>query len=465
MRNFLIGVFIVWLIIVGLIIKHENATTGKEGDNSHSERVTIVFWHAMGGPLGRVMTDLIDRYNNSQQDYYIKAVSMGSYDTLAKKVLASLVAGEAPDISQNYETLTKKFIKHDKIVCLDRLIASESEDIKADIIPVLLRNNTFNGKLYSFPFNKSVPVLYYNKDMFEEVGLDPDKPPKTLDDLAEYAETITRYYKSRPGPDLGIYGYGCSKSNVWNYLNRVLQFGGKIVSEDAKKSFFDQEPAINALLALQTMLFKEVAREGQGFDHQNDFIAGKCAIIESSIVSKVFMENSIDFDFAVAPLPEQVEKGVILSGSNINIFDNGDPAKIAGAWDFIKWFTSTEIGAEWSVRTTYIPVRKSSLKSDYFLEAQKRDPNLKAPYVQLEYSKFEPRLTSWFEIRDLMADHLERASIEVKEMQKEYKEKHDKDNLIDLPKSEASTFIKKYIEYRCKEMAEDVNAILKHSSR
>jgi ABC-type glycerol-3-phosphate transport system substrate-binding protein len=465
MRNFLIGVFIVWLIIVGLIIKHEKATSVGEGVDTQSERVTIVFWHAMGGPLGKVMTDLIDRYNNSQQDYYIKAVSMGSYDTLAKKVLASLVAKEAPDISQNYETLTKKFIKHDKIVCLDALLASESEDIKADIIPVLLRNNTFDGKLYSFPFNKSVPVLYYNKDMFREAGLDPEQPPGTLDELAEYAEKITRHYKSQSDADRGVYGYGCSKSNVWNYLNRVLQFGGQIVSEDGKKSFFDQQPGINALLALQTMLFKEVAREGQGFDHQNDFIAGKCAIIESSIVSKVFMENSIDFDFAVAPLPRQVEKGVILSGSNINIFDNGDPKKIAGAWDFIKWFTSTEIGAEWSIRTTYMPVRKSSLKSDYFLAAQKRDPNLKAPYVQLEYCKFEPRLTCWFEIRDLMADHLERASIEVQEMQKEYKKKHNNKELIDLPKSEAADFIKKQIEYRCNEMAEDVNAILKHSSR
>jgi ABC-type glycerol-3-phosphate transport system substrate-binding protein len=183
------------------------------------------------------------------------------------------------------------------------------------------------------------------------------------------------------------------------------------------------------------MLREKIAIEGQGFDHQNDFIAGKCGIIESSIVSKVFMENSIDFDFGVAPLPKQVKKGVILSGSNINIFNNGDPKKIAGAWDFVKWFTSTEIGAEWSIRTTYMPVRKSSLQSEYFQKAQQKDPNLKAPYVQLEYCEFEPRLTCWFEVRDLMADHLERATLEMGPAEK-----------------------------YCKEMADDVNAILKHNT-
>ncbi|HQG28697.1 MAG TPA: hypothetical protein PLY73_09065, partial [Candidatus Ozemobacteraceae bacterium] len=115
MRNFLIGVLIFWFIVVGLIVKDGRAReaqslSGVGGDAKG--RVEVVFWHAMGGPLGKVMDDLIDRFNKSQPTYYIKGIPMGSYDTLAKKLLASLVAKSAPDIAQNYETLTKKFIKH-----------------------------------------------------------------------------------------------------------------------------------------------------------------------------------------------------------------------------------------------------------------------------------------------------------------------------------------------------------------
>ena len=455
MRHFLIATLICWVLVVGLIIQHDRETAGPAKTDVAGGKVQIVFWHAMGGPLGIVMDDLITRYNNSQSSFYVKSVNMGSYDTLAKKVLASLVANEAPDISQNYETLTKKFIKHHKIVCLDDLIASESEDIKADIVPVLLENNTFDGRLYSFPFNKSVPVLYYNKNMFKKVGLDPDRGPDTLEEMVEYCRKITKYHRETAGEDKNVYGYGCSKANVWGFLNRLLQYGGKVVSDGpdgVMKSGFADPAAVKALDFLQGMLREGLAREGQAFDHQNDFIAGKVAMIESSIVSKVFMEEDIkNFEFGIAPLPGhlmtagegsepesragEIKRGVILSGSNINIFNNGDPRKIAGAWDFVKWFTSTEIGAEWSVRTTYLPVRKSSVASDIVKRALEADANLRAPFIQLDYCHFEPRLSVWFEIRDLMADHLERATIDM---------------------GPAETY--------CNEMARDVDAILKHAT-
>lgn len=450
MRNFLIAVLICWFIIIGLIIRDDEKYAGVANTGVETGKTEVVFWHAMGGPLGIVMNDLVDRYNKSQNNYYIKSINMGSYDTLAKKVLASLVANEAPDISQNYETLTQKFIRHHKIVCLDDLIASETEDIKSDIIPVLLENNTFDGKLFSFPFNKSVPVLYYNKDLFARVGLDPSRGPETLEELFSYCRKITDYHQKTPGADKSVYGYGCSKANVWSFLNRVIQYGGKIVSHDGKQfvSHFADEAAVNSLDFLQRMLREGVAREGQGFDHQNDFIAGRVGMIESSIVSKVFMENDIkSFEFGIAPLPgvvlasgtaenaNVINHGVILSGSNINIFNNGDPKKIAGAWDFVKWFTSTEIGAEWSVKTTYLPVRSSSVKHEIVTKAQEKDANLKAPYVQLDYCQFEPRMSVWFEIRDLLADHLEKATIDM---------------------GPAKLY--------CDQMQKDVDAILKHVS-
>ncbi len=437
MRNFLIGVFIFWLIIVGLIIDHEKKTTQPASvtENVVAGKTQVVFWHAMGGPLGIVMNKMIDRYNANSPDYYVKSVNMGGYDTLAKKILASLVADEAPDISQNYETLTKKFIGHNKIVCLDDLIEEDikngEEDIRKDIIPVLLRNNTFGGKLYSFPFNKSVPVLYYNKDMFKEVGLDPNRPPQTLDEFKEYSRHITNYYKdladSLEGEEAeairrkDVYGFGCSKANVWAFLNRMMAFGGYIVqrNEDGRLiSGFDEPASVNALSHLQEMVKEGIAREGQAFDHQNDFIAGRAGIIESSIISKVFMEEDIMFEYGIASLPGTIidgklHNGVILSGSNINIFNNGDPKKVAGAWDFVKWFTSTDNGAEWSIGTTYLPVRLSSVDSKIIRQAKKDDPNLNAAYEQLEYCHFEPRLTAWFEIRDMLADYVEEASLKM----------------------------------------------------
>ncbi|MBI3037454.1 ABC transporter substrate-binding protein [bacterium] len=400
-------------MVVGLILDDDRRSSIQVKSAESSKKVEIVFWHAMSGPLGVVMDELIQRFNQSQPSYSVRAISMGSYDTLAKKLLASLVANNAPDISQNYETLTKKFIKHGKIVCLDNLIGSESELIKEDIIPVLLDNNTFDGKLWSFPFNKSVPALYYNKDLFRKAGLDPEKPPSNWDEVASFSRKILSTFGRDQTGKPEVYGFATTRGNVWMFECRVLQYNGKLVSEKEARCHFSESASVKALAILQDLLKEDLAFEGQGYDPQNDFKSQRVAMLENTIVSKVHMEEGIKFDWGISPLPGGATKAVILAGTNINIFNNGSSEKIRGAWEFIKWFTSPEITAEWSVRTTYLPVRRSSLKSKIIKEALERDPNLYAPYVQLDYCYFEPRLSNWFEIRDLMADFLERATLEM----------------------------------------------------
>ena len=118
---FLIIVFIVWVFITYQIFWADTGDQKSKSNANQSGKTEIVFWHAMGGPLGEAMDKLIDKYNNNPASKcYVKTINMGGYDTLQKKLLASLIANEAPDVAQCFETLTKKFIKHDKIVCRDR---------------------------------------------------------------------------------------------------------------------------------------------------------------------------------------------------------------------------------------------------------------------------------------------------------------------------------------------------------
>ena len=382
-------------------------------------RVVVEFWHGMGGPLGEVLNKLIDEYNSMQSKYYIRGVSMGSYDTLQKKILASVVAGRSPDISQNFEALTLKLSSAGKLICLDDLIAKEPdpEAFKEDIIPVLLRNNTFDGKLWSFPFNKSVPVLYYNKEMFVKAGLDPDIPPATDEEFYEYTKKLTRDLDGDGKPD--IVGYSFTMRNQWNWACQFLSYGGVLFDEHNRKVFLDTPAGIKA-----TSFYSDLVREGYakfaaGYDHQNDWLGGKVAMFEASIVSNVYLAGKIRFDYGVAPVPYGDKPAVLLSGTNINIFNNGDPKRIEGAWDFIKWFTSTETGARWSLGSTYLPVRKSSLQSDVMQAAFAKNSNLEAPYVQIDYATFDPRIPEWFECRVKIADELEQIYIKAAEANEE----------------------------------------------
>ena len=375
-------------------------------------RIGITFWHGMSGPLGKVLNAMLDEYNTSQDRYYVIGISMGSYDTLQKKILASVVAGRSPDISQNYEALTLKLSQAGKLVCLDDLIATEPDPqaFVDDIIPVMLRNNTFNGKLWSFPFNKSVPVLYYNKDMFREVGLDPDQPPRTTEEMKSYCRRLTRDTDADGRAD--VLGYGMTIRNEWNWSCTFMSFGGILFDSPTRKVFLDSDAGYKATAFYYDMIREGTAKFAEGYDHQNDWLAGKVAMFESSIVSRVFLAGKIRFDFGVAPVAQGTDRqAVVLSGTNINIFNNGNPEKIAGAWDFIRWFTNTENGARWSIDTTYIPVRKSSLNTERIRKVFAEDPNFAAPYTQLDYAEFVPRIPDWFECRIKISDELEQVYI------------------------------------------------------
>jgi ABC-type glycerol-3-phosphate transport system substrate-binding protein len=384
-------------------------------------RVQVEFWHGMGGPLGKVLDRMIEDFNRSQSEIRVVGVYMGNYDTLTKKILASIVAGEQPDISQNFESLTLRLARNRKIVPLDDLVAQEEEeDIKADIIPVLLENNTFDGVLWSFPFNKSVPVLYYNREMFAEAGLDPDRPPETVAELQAYARLLTRDRNGRhPGEpgflanrkDIVQWGYAQTQRNTWIFECRLLQFGVPLIAPDMRSVNYATPGGIKALRASLDMLQEHSAFAAPGYEHQNDFVARRLAMFEATVVSRVFLRDKITFDYGVGPIPGGDRKAVVVSGTNINIFDNGSPRRIQAAWEFIKWFTSTENGVTWSLETTYMPLRKSSLRSPRMQEAFRKDPLLEKLYAQLDYAYFEPRLTAWYACRNKLSQILEQVTI------------------------------------------------------
>ena len=155
---------------------------------------TVNFWHAMGGPLGDALESLIKEFNDTHNDIFINAINMGNYTALSQKLMASLQTGNQPDIAQVFESWTANMIDGDVIVPIEDFIKNDpdfTEQKLADIYPVFIQSNTVNGKLVTFPFNKSVRVLYYNKDIFFQNGIDPNKPPKTWDSFLEYCRKLT----------------------------------------------------------------------------------------------------------------------------------------------------------------------------------------------------------------------------------------------------------------------------------
>lgn len=396
-------------LIIGLVIP---LIIGCNGSQQKSDKIEVEFWHALGGPLEDALKTLVDEFNKTHPQIQVNAISMGNYQALSQKLMAAILANTQPDMGQAYESWTANFIEGDAIVPIEKFIKGENgltEEELADFYPVFLKSVTINDTIWAFPFNKSIRVLYYNKDVFYRNGLDMDSPPRTWDEFVEVCKKLTQ----DPDGDGIIDLWGTTFSGgAWQFENLLLQAGGKIMDEDNTEPLFNSEAGVEALNYLYDLLHThKVAYLSTGYDGQNDFLASKVAMIEGSSVSTVFLQKGhIPFNLGLAPIPTHRTKQCLISGTNVVIFkDAEDPEnekKQAACWEFIKWFTSPEQTARWSAMTFYMPLRKSALEYEVLQKQFEKFPGLKDVYAQLDYASVEPQIPEWFEIRKYLEERV-----------------------------------------------------------
>jgi multiple sugar transport system substrate-binding protein len=383
---------LVRLLIIGSLLAL--ITCGRGGEEGGVVKVT--FWHAMGGPLGRVLIDLIDEFNETHPGIEIVSVSMGQYTALSQKIMAAVAAGKPPVIAQAYENWTVELVLGGSIIPIQNFfdgpdgLSRESLD---DILPVFLENNTWDDVVWSFPFNKSVRTLFYNKDLFERSGLDRDHAPRNWEEYLGFARQITKDLDGDGHPD--IWG-NAGQVNVWMFSNLLLQNGGSFLDSTGMRVAFNSPEGVEALAFMKELLADGVGFVASGYEYQNDFLADKVGMIEGSTVSLAFIKGKFDFELGIAPLPVGKKPGVTIAGTNVVMFTKASPREQAAAWTFIKWFTDTEQTARWAAGTGYVPIRRSAFDTEILKEEFDRNPGLKDAFSQLDYASFEPKIAGWY---------------------------------------------------------------------
>ena len=375
----------------------------------NNEVTEILFWQAMGGPLGDALEELVQKFNDTHPNIHVKSVNMGNYTALSQKLMASLQTGNQPDVAQAYEAWIANMLEGDVIVPIEEFINEDpdfGQEEMDDFYPVFINSNIMGGKLVSFPFNKSVMVQYYNKDMLFQNDMDENKPPKTWEEFRSYCKILTQDTDG----DGKIDQYGTTiKINAWHFENLLLQAGGKIMSEDNKIPLFNSKEGVQALNFLTDILNKDkTGYLSPGYEGQKDFTAQKVAFYQDSSVSMAFMlRTGITFNMGISAVPVNKTKQNLISGTNVVIFKNEeDKKKEKAAWEFVKWFTDTEQTARWSELTYYMPVRKSAMEVEALKNRIASNPEIASVYDQLNYATFEPQISEWFETRKYLEEHV-----------------------------------------------------------
>jgi sn-glycerol 3-phosphate transport system substrate-binding protein len=228
------------------------------------------------------------------------------------------------------------------------------------------------GIYYAIPFQKSTPIFYYNKDMFREAGLDPNKPPVTWDELKSMSTALVRKERGetkRWGVEIPI--------DQWLLSCFILQNGGQINNPEGTVTYLNTPEAIGALEFLQSLVADGLMPARRLFgDSSADFVAGTTAMMYNSTGSMAFVKGSATFDWGVAYLPSNKKRIVATGGGQLVIMAGIPEERQKAAWEFVKWMSAPEQAAYWSMKTGYVAINKSAFEV----------PDMKAYVEEFQFS-------------------------------------------------------------------------------
>ena len=382
------------------------------GCSKTSSKTTVTFWHAMGGESQKTLKTMVDRFESTHANIHIELVGMGNYDALSQKLMGAVAAKNPPVIAQMYENWTTQLHAGGELVSLDSFVHGPDglspEDL-ADIYPALIENNSWDGKLLTLPFNKSVPVYYYNVPMFQKAGF--AEFPKTWPEFRIAANRLTRRDAAGKVETWGAAG----GTDIWVFGSMLFQRGSRFLEQEDGRPLFNGQEGVEALQFQVDMVLKDRAQNTDvGRTPMDDFQVGRMATLTGSSTWRAPVVDKETFPVGMAPVPTWDKPAAIVYGTNIGMFRRATPEQKAAAWKFIKWFTSPEQQVEWSLGTWYVPIHRRSLEDPRMVERLAKTPGLAAAYAQMDCAVFEPRGLKWLAGRKALVEELEQAMLGAK---------------------------------------------------
>lgn len=350
----------------------------------------VVFWHAMGGANTKVVDQLVANFNNAQDKVQVEAVYQGNYDDLLSKLKASMGTNEGPTVVQMYEIGSRFMIDSKLITPMQEFIDADKWDV-GQLEPNISGYYTFDNKLYSMPFNSSNPILYYNKDLFKDAGLDPENPPKTFEELKTAADTISKKGKA-VGANFAIYGWFMEQL----FANQGAEYVNNGNGRDglATESTVNSEAGVKVLTWWKDLIDTKAANNlgRKTDDSKKAFSAGQVAmILDSTAALKGLVDSSAGkFEVGTSSLPkpsDAKEGGVIVGGASLWMMNGRPSEEQKAAWEFIKFMTSPEQQAYWHINTGYFPITVKAYEEESVKENLKKFPQFQTAIDQLHNTK------------------------------------------------------------------------------
>lgn len=392
MKQWLLGMLV---LTVGLGLAQQRP---EDIIKSQCEKAEVVaeLWHGFrGGAPKDALDNLAVEFNRNQGGKVcVRPVSQGNYRDLSTKIKASFASGKTPVMAQAFENNMALYLESDALLPIPSL----GVDLKG-VNPLFANAVKINGQIYGVPFNKSIQLLYINRDLLKKYNA---RVPLSIPEFVETAKKISEGEKQPVYwfvPDASTYAY-------WFFtLGGSYLQNGKLVLNSPK-----------GLEALEFLV--KAVKDGwakpitNGFINQN-FGSGVFGFSTDTSAGYSFYARAAKFDVGVATLPGRTDKQPgygLVQGTNIVVFKGADDKEKRVAADFLRFIITPKAQAVFGVAANYVPVNQGSGVDPVVTRFVKENPAFGVAIKQARFARFEPALSQWEQIRfDILGQAIKEA--------------------------------------------------------
>jgi sn-glycerol 3-phosphate transport system substrate-binding protein len=397
---------------------------------SAQERTKFEFWHGLTGKLGEIVEQHCGRFNKSQTKYEAVCVGQGGYDRAEQNTIAAFRSKQHPTMVQIYDAGTVNFMLSGAIYPASQLVKDFGLKVDwANYFPSISNYYaTSKGEMWSFPYNSSTALFYWNADLFAKAGM--TEAPKTIE---EWDVALAKLKGA--GVDCGFaFDFDtwmpleqfsaihniplATKNNGYDGLDAELIFNKTKFADYMKlwKSWLDKGYA-----RIQT------AQVGKTL--QQAFADGSCAVMLTSVANHGvvggLVNNAFKWDVAMLPIYAGTQRhNSIVGGASLWTLQGKAKGEYEGAAAFLQ-FIAQPTEEEWfATNTGYIPVTKTGF--DYLVKKGfYEQPGIKGREIAMQSLTFTPpnaitrgiRLGNFTQIRAEIRAELEAAFTGKKDVQ------------------------------------------------
>jgi len=355
MKRFLISLFLATMLVSGFVFIVQAA-----------EKQIVNYWSRKTGPDQVVIQEAVEAFNRQNPRIEVKFQVMPWGAAYYSRIRTALLTGQPPEIFDIAPWLGTYFLPY--VQTFTEADFATLGIRKADYTVEAIEGVRYGDRFVGVPLSVLTLALYYNKDLFQKAGLDPEHPPKDLKEFLDYAKKLTRDTDGDGKIDQWGWMLGSSLNpNAWLWESILVSNGGSLLNKDLTKVAFEEKPGMDALQLLLDLAYVHKVAPPELADPSKAFVAGKLGMTVGGIWMIPAYKDKVRF--GSAPLPQLGSKRPAQWGSlDVYVFPKHTPPSLA----FAKWMAGPQ-GQKFYART-HLPARLEILRSP----AVTADPNFSA---------------------------------------------------------------------------------------